>query len=244
MACGIQRIARVLLACAIVSFTVLSFVKNQHAILINVNALSSSFNPAINSSATDIANGEETTHVLIARTASASEIDNVLEDILVINSYRENGAKLLNQSTAYCDTLHASVDPAPFVNESHLFPNQLLCFGPTNKNATTQENNYEMVQADFLIFAWDAGVIGKINNTVSDHSLDNVQIMDVTGNSVKVWNWLFHLSETTVYGYDYVWMVDGDIIMKSLHWHAFWQIIKLTKPKVAAPVITGLGGGI
>lgn len=112
-------------------------------------------------------------------------------------------------------------------------------------------NNYLTVKADFLLLARNAEVANSMSNLLSSSSTpkheccDNVEIVDVSRgeNTIKIWNWIQHLNEVRLYDYDYVWMIDGDIDLSSLNWHAFWQQVKLIRPKICQPAVIGNAKG-
>ena len=52
------------------------------------------------------------------------------------------------------------------------------------------------------------------------------------------------LNDIRLYGFDYVWMIDGDILLRSINWVAFWQQILLLHPKIAQPSIIGTKEGV
>lgn len=165
----------------------------------------------------------------------------------------------LAESMSQCNLLHNSSSTiTPYSNGSKTFPNHVLC-DPNNYNRNNQtimgmeeenENNYLTVKADFLLLARNAEVANSMSNllastnsssTSHEQCCDNVEIVDVSlgENTIKIWNWIQHLNEIRLYDYDYVWMIDGDIDLSSLNWHAFWQQVKLIRPKICQPAVIG-----
>jgi len=188
---------------------------------------------------------EKTIKVLIARTVSPTEIDNVLADVNRILSYSHpsNHERYLSASLSQCSSFHNDSSTIDLFNGSDTFPNYILC----DVNRTqVQGNNYYTVKADFLLFARSKDVVEKLtaiyNENITIDEEDKINVLDVTNSPVKLWNWIAHLSEERLYGYyDYVWMVDGDIQMSSLNWHSYWQMVKIIRPMVVQPAIIGTG---
>lgn len=186
------------------------------------------------------------TKVLIARTVSASEAENSVADAVRLLSYREpkNARSYYAKSLSRCNLLRETPAPDPgFVNGSDTFPSQIACHvanSKNNNNSTKKmlQNGYASVQADFLFFARNGEVAKDLFANLLELEIDdNVEILDVSALSIKITNWLAHLDEKKLQGYDYVWMVDGDIEISSLNWHSYWQQVLLLKPRISAPVI-------
>lgn len=195
-------------------------------------------------------NDDGITHLLIARTVSPAEVETVVADIKRINSYKTSNATaagaFLAESVSNCDKLRddAPLQPDVFATGSASYPNRLLCRGAINRTGLPGgDDNFASVKADFLLFARDQQVVETINGSLADSSADNVDIIDVSDAPKKLWNWIVHLSETRLSGYDYLWLVDGDIRLKSLNWQALWQQVKLIRPKISQPSIIGEHAG-
>ena len=77
--------------------------------------------------------GDTTIKVLIARTVSLAEVDNVLADVARILSYSRSphsAAKCLTESLSQCNDLRKTLPPNnidPYTNGSDTFPNHILC---------------------------------------------------------------------------------------------------------------------
>ena len=196
------------------------------------------------------------TRVLITRTVSPSEIPIVIEDLIHVKSFYTGNNKhpeeLYQKSIQYCNTLRtagyaASLDP--YVNGSQSYPNHILCDSSKSSSSSSTsnnniDNNYISVQADFMLFARSEAHAQNISNTIEQlsqqYELDkttpyhkvNVDIRDVSQNPKKIWNWIVHATEERLIGYDYIWFMDGDISLKSLNWQAFWQQVKILRPKI------------
>jgi len=188
---------------------------------------------------------ERMTKVLIARTVSPSEVKNVVADVRRVNSYRESIDSHLAESLSNCDLLRNGTSTSPFGNGSRTFPNHILC---DDRTTTGGDNNYLSVKADFLLFARNGDVVGQASAALATDGGDgrpseNVDIVDVSDNPVKIWNWIMGLSRARLYGYDYVWMVDGDMGLASLNWQSFWKQVKLLRPKVSQPAVVGTASG-
>ena len=205
--------------------------------------------------------GDTTIKVLIARTVSLAEVDNVLADVARIISYSHSphsAAKCLRESLSQCNDLRKTIRPPnnidPYTNGSDTFPNHILC----DENII-QGNNYLSVNVGFLLFGLNRNVTRQllsgsstknIATTSDDHhqhqpfNENQINIVDVSDMPKKIWNWITHLTEERLSDYDYIWMVDGDILLRSLNWHAFWQQVKLIKPKIIQPAIIGTAPGM
>lgn len=196
------------------------------------------------------------TTVLIVRTVSQSEVETVLADVKRITSYQESirwpldqkardPKALLAESLSQCNALHNSATGRidVYQNGSTTFPNHILC----DANRTSlQENNYLAVKADFFLFAKSQEVVDQINKGLQNahhNNINQIETVDVSESPVKIWNWLTRLTDGRLIGYNYVWMVDGDISLISLNWHAFWQQVKLIKPRISQPAVIGRGRG-
>ncbi|KAL7535701.1 hypothetical protein ACHAXR_006675 [Thalassiosira sp. AJA248-18] len=163
--------------------------------------------------------------------------------------YTGQHEELRQKSLRYCNTLKeagyaASLDP--YINGSQSFPNHILC----DSNDATTENNYIAVRADFMLFARSDAYAHNISKTIDLLSGEikqnavyevGVDIRDVSHNPVKIWNWILHCTESRLAEYDYVWFIDGDISLKSLNWQAFWQQVKLMRPKITQAGTIGNG---
>jgi len=193
------------------------------------------------------------TRVLITRTISPSEIQFVIDDIMHVKSFytghHHHREKLIRNSRKYCSDLKQAGYAArldPYANGSQSFPNHLLC--SSNNAADTTDNNYYSVRVDFMLFTRsesDAQNISKTidqlessSSTKSIHQV-NVDILDVSHNPKKIWNWIGHCTPDRLANYDYAWFIDGDITLTSLNWQAFWQQVKLMRPKIAQASIIG-----
>lgn len=187
------------------------------------------------------------TKVLIARTVSSTELANVVADARRIDSHRDPdaAARLLAASASRCGLLRNATANAtaaaridPFENRSGTFPNRVLC----DDRAALGGNHYLSVRADFLLFARDGEVARRAAALVLPLE-GSVAVADVSERAVKIWNWILFLTDAEVEGYDYVWMVDGDIELRSLNWHAFWQQVLLVRPRVSQPCVIGTWKG-
>ena len=161
--------------------------------------------------------------VLIARAVGPSEAKNVIDDI----KHNFN----TQHSKSQCNRIQQETNEIdPFANNTEAFPNHILC-----------ESNFALpqVEVEYLIFARNADVAKQINNACNSSSISNVEVIDVTGVSIKVWNWINYVDEDRLIGFDYAWLVDGDILIRSLNWIAFWQQITLFKPQISQPSIIG-----
>ena len=160
--------------------------------------------------------------VLIARAVGPSEAQNVIDDVQ--HNFNTHNSK------SQCNRIQETNEIDPFANNTEAFPNHILC-----------ESNFVLpqVEVEYLIFARNADVAKQINNACNSSSISNVEVIDVTGDSIKVHNWISYVNEDRLIGFDYAWLVDGDILIRSLNWIAFWQQITLFKPKISQPSIIG-----
>ena len=101
-----------------------------------------------------------TIKVLIARTVSLAEVDNVLADVARIISYSRSphsAAKCLRESLSQCNDLRKTIRPPnnidPYTNGSDTFPNHILC-----DEHIIQGNNYLSVNVGFLLFGLNRNV--------------------------------------------------------------------------------------
>ena len=191
--------------------------------------------------------------VLIVRTVSPSEIPNVIDDVMFVKSfYNGNHEAMKEKSMEYCPMLNeagydANLDPL-YNGTSQSYPNHILC--NTNKQQQTN-NNFLTVRADFMLFARSDGYARNITNTIDEKSKEmnndnavttyktQIDVRDVSLNPIKLWNWILHCDEDRLVGYDYVWFIDGDIHLRTLNWHAFWQQVKIMKPKITQAATIG-----
>ena len=165
------------------------------------------------------------------------ETENVIADLHYYNSNAKNYADV-TQSTSQCNRLRQSQMINPYTNKSQSFPNHILCES-INDNITL--GNVEVV---FLYFARNADVANNILQAYNNSdSANGIEVIDVSGDSRKVWDWIYYLNDIRLYGFDYVWMIDGDILLRSINWVAFWQQILLLRPKIAQPSIIGTTEG-
>mmetsp|Transcript_38231 Transcript_38231/g.80434 ORF Transcript_38231/g.80434 Transcript_38231/m.80434 type:complete len:460 (+) Transcript_38231:82-1461(+) len=189
-------------------------------------------------------NSAAKTRVLIARTVSSAEVDNVVEDVHHVYTYCDSNASHGNiknataVSKSRCDALRHTHEVDPYVHDSRSHPTYLLC----DSNITANNND---VEVSFLLFARSADVAISIQHGINPTiATTNVEIIDVSigGNTYKIWNWLHHLNETRLLldrnnNFDYVWMMDGDMKLRTLNWISFWQTMHLLRPKIAIPSI-------
>eukprot|EP00581_Thalassiosira_minuscula_P001352 CAMPEP_0183744960 /NCGR_PEP_ID=MMETSP0737-20130205/65993_1 /TAXON_ID=385413 /ORGANISM="Thalassiosira miniscula, Strain CCMP1093" /LENGTH=485 /DNA_ID=CAMNT_0025980615 /DNA_START=375 /DNA_END=1832 /DNA_ORIENTATION=+ len=189
--------------------------------------------------------------VLITRTASPSEIPIVIDDIMYVKSfYAGQHEKLRERSMIHCPTFKNAGYAAyfdPYANGTQSYPNHVLC---NSENATISGNNYLSVRADFMLFARSDEYAQNISKQLDDrriregapitplHEVD-VDVRDVSQNPKKIWNWLLHATEDRLAGYDYVWFIDGDVSLASLNWQAFWQQIRMLRPKITQAAVIG-----
>ena len=139
---------------------------------------------------------EKTIKVLIARTVSPTEVDNVLADVNRILSYSHpsNHERYLSASLSQCSSFHNDSSTIDLFNGSDTFPNYILC--DVNRK---QGNNYYTVKADFLLFARNKDVADAIyNENITIDEEDKINVLDVTNSPVKLWNWIAHLTEEVV----------------------------------------------
>ena len=137
------------------------------------------------------------------------------------------------------------------------FPNKILCHAANPNTNFTMMNYFHLVHVNFVFFARNGDVALELSNKLVDddddgsvNNLLTVDIIDVSLSPAKIWSWLNLIDEerltlpeqssssslnTSEY-YNYVWMIDGDIILRSLNWQAFWQQIHLIRPRIAQPV--------
>ena len=138
------------------------------------------------------------------------------------------------------------------------FPNKILCHAANPNTNFTMMNYFHLVHVNFVFFARNGDVALELSNKLVDDDDDDgsvnnlltVDIIDVSLSPAKIWSWLNLIDEerltlpeqssssslnTSKY-YNYVWMIDGDIILRSLNWQAFWQQIHLIRPRIAQPV--------
>eukprot|EP01082_Thalassiosira_pseudonana_P006331 g6110.t1 g6110 contig20:821200-822666(-) len=197
------------------------------------------------------------TNVLIARSVSSSEVSNILADIAKVQSFmnEEVAKEHLKASLSNCKALRdagyeAKLDPKEFGTEAH--PNHVSCLQSPDDNVAAvvaRDDNFRTVKADFILFAWNQEVIQNLTiamTTIKPSTSTNttkVQIIDVSESPKKIWNWMVYLSNTMLSGYDYVWMMDGDISIASLNWQSFWELVKLVKPKVSQATLVGTESG-
>lgn len=187
-------------------------------------------------------NATAVTRVLVVRTMSPSEVSIVIDDIMYVKSfYAGEHESWMAKSRSRCPELreagYASTIDA-YANGTQTFPNHLLC----HADATTEENHYLAVRADFMLFARNEAMAQNVSKTISELSQRTTQttslyevdvdIRDVSLNPHKIWNWLFLCTAERLAGYDYVWFIDGDVSLRSLNWQAFWQQVKLLRPKI------------
>lgn len=179
------------------------------------------------------------TKVLITRTVSPSEIPNVVKDIAYIKSfYTLHGEILKQNSRVYCDVLKngyainwtTHADFNPYINGTQSFPNHVLC----NSNYATMDNYYSTIRVDFMLFVRSEEDAQEISQKISHQSESmqtkqslhevKIDIRDVSNNPKKLYNWIMQLTGETLVGYHYLWLVDGDLSLKTLNWQAFWQL--------------------
>mmetsp|Transcript_1048 Transcript_1048/g.2074 ORF Transcript_1048/g.2074 Transcript_1048/m.2074 type:complete len:445 (-) Transcript_1048:50-1384(-) len=204
--------------------------------------------------------------VLITRTVALSEVAIVQEDVSYVQSFSLPGRSynLLAKSTTYCDLLKDGDEKGLSQHDkdgygSASFPNHILC------SYSQAENNFLSVQADFMLFALSPEIGLQLKNHVSTmtnethhlgfnatttlgynattaprptHQVD-VNIVDVSAQPKKLWNWLKYASEERLRGYDYVWFIDGDIRLTSLNWQAFFTQIRIMRPKISQAATIG-----
>ena len=144
---------------------------------------------------------EKTIKVLIARTVSPTEVDNVLADVNRILSYSHpsNQERYLSASLSQCSSFHNDSSTIDLFNGSASFPNYILC--DFNR---TQGNNYYTVKADFLLFARNKEVAEQLSTAIYNENItideeDKINVLDVTNSPVKLWNWIAHLTEERLY---------------------------------------------
>jgi len=136
----------------------------------------------------------------------------------------------------------AKLEPS-MVNGTDAFPNQVLCH-PLNQDSGwvyAENNNYLRVRADFMLFARSDEYAHNITKMIDSKTARTLKpiyepqldVRDVSKNPIKLWNWILHVDEERLAGYNYVWFIDGDIFLRSLNWQAFWQLQKLMKPKIS-----------
>lgn len=174
------------------------------------------------------------TRVLIARPVSPTEIKNVIDDLRHFNSYDSfSDQEKLAHSKTQCDRLRQSQMVDPFTYGSQTFPNHIIC-----------DSSYTLgaIEVTFLFFARNGEVAKNISDSSNSMRVKS-EVIDVSGDSIKVWNWIYYLNEVMLFGYDYVWMVDGDILLRSINWVAFWQQMLLFRPKIAQPSLIGTAPG-
>ena len=200
--------------------------------------------------------------VLIARTVGVSEVENVVDDVMKLNSYSVQSShshdQLIERSISQCHNIqnfsqqleqyHNFTSMNLSISDGlSIFPNKILCHAGNKSNSFRVANYFEMIRLEFLFFARNTNVALDLSSKLSEHI--NVEIIDTSigESTAKLWMWLTHLNEerlvqtkeqqiTGSYKYNYVWPVDGDILLRSLNWLAFWQQIQLMKPKIAQPV--------
>ena len=161
----------------------------------------------------------------------------------------------LKASLSNCKALRdagyeAKLDPKEFGTEAH--PNHVSCLQSPDNNVAAvvaRDDNFRTVKADFILFAWNQEVIQNLTiamTTIKPSTSTNttkVQIIDVSESGKKIWNWMVYLSNTMLSGYDYVWMMDGDISIASLNWQSHLELVKLVKPKVSQATTGGTESG-
>ena len=146
------------------------------------------------------------------------------------------------------------------------FPNHLLCISRNDRarrGGRRMENNFLAVEADFMLFARSrdhaaelsakideataAVPLDTLNGTITSrsrhdqllrHEVD-VNIIDVSANPRKVYNWVHHAIPARLDGYDYVWFIDGDIVLMSLNWQAYFHQVNVMRPKICSASIIG-----
>ena len=191
--------------------------------------------------------------VLITRTVSSSEASGVQEDLRYVQFFYDgnNHKNLLKESKVHCNSLKNGTSLSPYGvrgERSRIFPNHILC-----SNQHAGENNFISVQADFMMFALTSTVglkllefyiaLGTINATTTRRQYKvDVNIIDVSVQPEKIWNWIKYANEEALQEYDYVWFIDGDVSLASLNWHAFFTQIRLMQPKISQPACIGKSG--
>jgi hypothetical protein len=196
--------------------------------------------------------------LLITRTVSSSEASIVLEDLRYVQSFYhgDNHKNLMKESVQQCNLLKNGTSLSPYDGgqgkKSRIFPNYILC---SNRHAG--ENNFVSVQADFMLFALTSAValtllesymaiskdfVDNATTTQRRHTVD-ANIIDVSVQPEKIWNWIKYANEEALREFDYVWFIDGDVKLTSLNWHAFFTQVRLMRPKVSQPACIG-GSGV
>ena len=182
----------------------------------------------------------EDIRVLFVRTAfSLSEVKNTLADAARILSYREDPSKHRADALSQCNRLANSLEIDPFAsNRTNAFPNRILC------NLGREGGNYyESVSADFLFFGVKSDVTQILASEVAEDYPSRIDAVDVGENTFKLWNWMQRLDDTYLTRYDYIWFMDGDMILSSLNWQGFWQQVAMFRPKMAQPATIGTSPG-
>lgn len=125
--------------------------------------------------------------VLIARAVGPSEAQNVIDDV-------QHDYFNTHDSKSQCNRIQETNEIDPFANSTEAFPNHILC-----------ESNFVLPQVDveYLIFARNADVAKQIDNACNSSSISNVEVIDVTGDTIKVWNWINYIDEDRLIGFDY-----------------------------------------
>lgn len=202
--------------------------------------------------------------VLITRPVSPSETSIVAGDVAYVKSFYRGGrhASLLERSVSRCGELSGSSNntrppPSPY-EDGDAFPNHLLCNDFNDRGGTTRrggmENNFLSVRADFMLFVRSADHASQLRREIDTISLSfnetatncdrlqhevEVNIVDVSYNPKKVYNWIHHVHPARLKGYDYVWFVDGDIPLSKLNWQAYFHQVRVMRPKICAASLIG-----
>ena len=208
------------------------------------------------------------TKVLMVRSVSPSEIPNVISDIMLIKSfYTGQHEELKQQSLEYCPLLqsagfNAKLDPLynattktdRGVLGARSFPNHILCNTNKLQQSSMMDNNYYLtIHVDVMLFARSDEYVRNITDKIDVLSKEidgsattttltykpQIDVRDVSLNPIKLWNWVLHCDEDRLQGYDYIWFMDGDIHLRTLNWQAFWQQVKILKPKITQAATIG-----
>lgn len=71
----------------------------------------------------------------------------------------------------------------------------------------------------------------------NNHSNDQVEII-YSANKKKVFFWYNYMKPTAIPDdIDYVWMMDGDILLRYMSWRCFWRTVLQFQPAIAAPAL-------
>ena len=107
-----------------------------------------------------------------------------------------------------------------------------------NSLAKIYSTSFAKIQINWIIFIWDENIINNhsILQTLLNSNANIIRIV-FEKNGKKPYFWQEHLSPEMIQtsNYDYIWLLDGDMLLSSLDWNVYWKYIFKFKPMISQP---------